>query len=123
MKKSVGSIVVDERGNVVLLTAIDVVEDTGFGRISMFDSGLILRGSKPLFSRGSIKSGEGLRIIGHIKELVTLLEQTGADLTTPAERPLASLTPAERLERIETLLGRGEAKGELSELSEFLKKR
>ena len=102
MQKSVGSIVVDENGNILLLTATDVLgEMDSLGRIPVFDVGTVMRGRGPVCSRGKIRAGDGLRVVSHIGELVRLLEQTGVDLSTPAERPLSSLTQAERLERLE----------------------
>ena len=101
-RKAVGSIVVTEAGDLILLTATDVLGDVdALNRIAVFDVGISLRGKLPVCTRGTIKDGEGLRVVSHIGELVRLLEQTGVDLDTPAERPLASLTPAERLERLE----------------------
>jgi len=101
-KKNVGSIVVTERGAVVLLTAIEVVgEMRSDGRVPIFDSGIVLRGDLRVGSQCVIPINEGVRVVGNAGELVRLLEGTGVDLTTRPERPLSSLSPAERIERLE----------------------
>jgi len=104
MQKSVGSIVVTEKGTVVFITATDIVgEMQGNGTVPIFDVGVILRGAgmNSVGSRCTIKNTEGLRVVGHVGELVRLLEATGIDLNARPEKPLSSLNPMERLERLE----------------------
>ena len=71
------------------------------GQVPVFDSGIVLRGIAPIGSRCNIYAGDGLRVVGHVGEILRMLEVTGVDLNTRAERPLASLSPMERLERLE----------------------
>jgi hypothetical protein len=99
MEKSVGSIVVTENGNVILLTALDIQgEMQGSGIVPVFDSGVVLRGKRPTGERIRMLSIENVRVAGHLSEALRLLEQSGVDLTT---RPERSLTPLERIERLE----------------------
>ena len=103
MEKSIGSIVLDENGNVILLTEIGVITETypGSGQIATHDAGVVLGGTAPLCTRGTIKSADAVRIVGHIREVVRHWEQTGVDLTAQPEKPLSQLNPLERIERLE----------------------
>jgi len=86
MQKSVGSIVVTETGNVVLLTETDSIVQDGQCSVGVFDKGIILRGTSSVGSPCMIRSGDGLRVVSHVAEILRLLEEIGVDLSAPAER-------------------------------------
>lgn len=101
--KTIGSIVVDASGNIVLLTATEEIGETlpGSGNVQVFDAGIVLRGNKPLGSPHTIKADAGLRVASSVGEVLRLLEQTGVDLTTRPEKPVSQLNALERIERLE----------------------
>jgi hypothetical protein len=101
MNKSIGSIAVTERGQVVMLTRLEETDEVN-NNIFLFDIGIILRGSQQgaVGAKCHIKTTEGLRVVGHVGELVRMLEESGVDLS-PAERPTGTMSPLERIERLE----------------------
>jgi hypothetical protein len=101
VEKKIGSVVVTEKGSIVLLIETDVIVEDGQFPVGVFDKGIILRGTAPVGSRCMIQNGDGFRVVSHVGELVRLLEATGIDLITPAERPLSRLSPEERIARLE----------------------
>jgi len=103
MEMSVGSLVITEAGSVVLITAPNSQgELQGNGVVPTFDGGVVVRSKvAAVGSYARIPTAQGKRVAGHISEVLRLLENSGADLTTPAERPLNSLSPMERIERLE----------------------
>jgi hypothetical protein len=86
MQKSVGSVVVTEKGNIVLITATQQVGEmeTG-GVIPVYDFGIVLRGTTNapgdgirIFYPGS----ENVRVIAEVETLVRLLEDSGVDVSS-----------------------------------------
>jgi len=83
MEKVKGSIVVDERGDVIVLSRIDVQGDMqGNGTIPVFDVGTYLRSRN--CTVGSRWTGSTCRVVSHAEDMLRLFEQNGADLKTPA---------------------------------------
>src|SRR5258708_2554568 len=105
MKKKIGSIVVTEKGNVVLITATQQVgQMEALGVVPVYDFGIVLRGTTNQPCDGIrilYPSSENVRVVAEVETLVRLLEQSGVDVITRPEKPLSSLTQAERLERLE----------------------
>src|SRR6266446_1759537 len=105
MEKSIGSIVVTEKGNVVLLTSLENQgELDGRGVVPLYDFGIVLRGTTKEPGEGiqiMYPGAKYVRIAADISQALKVLEQSGVDLRTLPERPLSSLEPIERLERLE----------------------
>jgi hypothetical protein len=99
MEKQYGSIAVTESGIVVLLTALDITGEIN-GQVKTYDEGVVL-GPENSGAKTRILFGQGLRTVSHAREALRLLEQSGVDLKTKAERPLSSLTVEERLAKVE----------------------
>jgi hypothetical protein len=99
MEKQVGSIAVTESGVVVLLTSVD---DSGEinGQIQTYSESIVL-GPENTGARFRILFGKGLRVVSSAREVLRLLEQSGVDLKTKAERPNSSLSLEERVEKLE----------------------
>jgi hypothetical protein len=105
MQKQIGSIVITEKGNVVLLTALECQGDIqGDGRVPTYDFGIVLRGTtaEPLSgTKIPYPRSNSVRVIMHTSEALQKLESLGVDFRTLPEKPLADLTPLERIERLE----------------------
>jgi hypothetical protein len=105
MKKEIGSIVVTENGNVVLLTSLDNQgELQGNGSVPVFDFGIVLRGTTAEPGAGAripFPNSDNVRVVAHVSLALQLLEQSGLDLTTRPEKPLSQLHITERLARLE----------------------
>ena len=99
MDKQVGSIVVTEQGAVVLLTATDETGEIN-GQTKTYDEGVVL-GPENVGARFRILYGRGFRVASSAREVPHLLERSGVDLKTKAERPIQSMSLEERLERLE----------------------
>jgi hypothetical protein len=89
MEKSVGSIVVTENGNVVLLTALDQQgEVNAGGQIGSYDFGIVLRGTTHEPGEGirlPYPKSESVRVAAYISQALQTLEQSGVDLRTRPE--------------------------------------
>ena len=99
MEKQVGSVAVTESGAVIFLTSVDESGEIN-GRLQTYSEGLVL-GPQNTGVRLRVLFGKGLRVVSSAREIIRLLEQSGADLKTPAERPTESLSFEERLEKLE----------------------
>ena len=97
---SIGSLVVTETGDLVLLTG-DTREygDVSRGDVAPWYPGvLVLRNGQPMpFNNYRVKT---YRIVGHINDLIEALGKQ-VDITTPTEKAESDLTPMERLARVE----------------------
>jgi hypothetical protein len=105
MQKQIGSIVVTESGNVILLTAMDCQGDMqGNGVVPVYDFGIVLRGATAEPGTGAripYPGSNNVRVVLHMSQALQLLEQSGVDLKTCPEKPLSQLAVVERLERLE----------------------
>ena len=86
MKKEIGSIVVGQDGDVILLTELDVVSEApgvrnGHFDVSLYDVGIFLRGEKSVGRPAHIPSNEPLRIVANVSDVLRLLEASGVSLT------------------------------------------
>ena len=83
MEKTKGSIIVDERGDVIILSRLDVQADMQQdGSIPTFDIGTYLRSRNSVV--GSRWTGSTYRVVCHAEDMLRLLEQSGLDIKTPA---------------------------------------
>jgi hypothetical protein len=105
MKKEIGSIVVTENGNVVLLTSLDNQGDLRpGGAVDVFDYGVVLKGTTVELGIGvkiPYPSSNNVRVVAHINQALELLEHSGVNLKTRPEKALSQLGHTERLERLE----------------------
>lgn len=86
MEKQVGSIVVGSDGDVVLLTELEVVNESpgirnGHFDVSIYDLGIFLRGEQPVGTRAYIPRSEPLRVVAHVSDVLRLLEHEFVDLS------------------------------------------
>lgn len=86
MKKEVGSIVVGQDRDVILLTELDAVSEApgvrnGHFDVSLYDVGIFLRGEKPVGRLAHIPSNEPLRVVANVSDVLRLLEASGVELT------------------------------------------
>lgn len=96
MEKTKGAIVVDERGDVIVLSRIDVQGDLlSNGAVPVFDVGTYLRSRNCMV--GSRWSGSNCRVVCHAEDVLRLLEENGADLKTPASNAPEDLPEIVRL--------------------------
>src|SRR5256885_12966082 len=96
MTKTKGSIAVDQNGDVVVLSRLDVQGDMqGNGSIPTFDVGTYLRSRNSVV--GSRWTGTVCRVVCHTEDALQLLEQSGVDLRTPAGQDAHELSEIVRL--------------------------
>ena len=101
VQKEVGSVVIDSDGDLVLLAKIKVFGDLqANGSVPIYDEGILLRGS--VGRKVHINYDEPTRVVSHVRDVLKLLEASGADLQTRPEKPIESLDPIERLARAES---------------------
>jgi hypothetical protein len=96
---SKGDIAVGDDGSVVVVTRTNVRSETldNAGRVHTYHTGTVLRSKNMLV--GSRYAGKVLRSVCPVEKLLSFAEQTGLDLTTPAEPPDSQLTTVEILQK------------------------
>jgi hypothetical protein len=96
MERVKGSIIIDERGDVIILSRLDVQADMQQdGSIPTFDIGTYLRSRNSV--AGSRWSGSNYRVVCHAEDMLRLLEQSGLDIRTPASQDTQELPEVVRL--------------------------
>jgi hypothetical protein len=94
-----GDVVVDTHGDVVLISRTNVQseEPDSQGRIFIFAVGTYLRSASNQV--GSRWSGQDVRVVCHVSDLLKLAVQSGYDIVSPAETPDSALSTVELLQR------------------------
>ena len=83
MERVKGSIIVDQSGDVVILSRLDIQADMQQdGSIPTYDVGTYLRSRNSVV--GSRWTGSQYRIVCHAEDMLRLLEASGLDIKTPA---------------------------------------
>jgi hypothetical protein len=94
-----GDIAVDEAGNVVLISRVNVQSEylDSSGRGYIFHVGSYLKSNLAVV--GSRWAGQTVRVVCSASDLLELAKDGGYDITTPAEKSDAELTEIQLLQR------------------------